>query len=296
VYYRIQPVDFYGKKSQASHTVSYTYLKNNNKRTTIGNLISPADWSLFVFEQKYGKEPVIVFGTPTNRNKTPQTHRIKNSSEESFEFKFDTWFYLKNPIFISRDTIAYIVLPAAGSYNFDGINAFGGKATDVTADWVQVHFETPFEKIPVVFASQITNKSDSTASVRIRNVTNNGFEVKLQYEGTGTPPSVGEELYYIALTPGKGLINGNVVEVGRTEEFAVGDFWGAEKIEFANTYNQPAFFGAMQTESDGIASALRIKNRGVSYTEVFKEKEMSKASKAPSKETVGWMVVEIAKE
>ncbi|KAA6308318.1 hypothetical protein EZS27_040001, partial [termite gut metagenome] len=42
VYYRIQSVDFYGKKSQTSNTVSYTYLKNNNKRTTIGNLISPA--------------------------------------------------------------------------------------------------------------------------------------------------------------------------------------------------------------------------------------------------------------
>jgi hypothetical protein len=294
VYYRVRVADLYGKTGQVSNTISYSYLKNKKSLPVAGNLIAPANWSLFVWENAYETEPLIISGTPTNRNKSPQTHRIKNLGKGSFEFRLDTWKYLKDPVFISKDTIAYIALPGPGTYNCRGITALAGKVTAVTHDWVRVHFATPFKEIPVVFASQVTSNCDSTTSVRIKNVTTDGFELQLQYEGAVTPPNIGEDIDYIALTPGKGVVNGKKIQVGRTAEAAVGDFFGSGRIEFGEKYIRPAFFGAMQTESDGLTSALRIKNRGADFTEVFKEKEISKGSKVISKETVGWMVLETA--
>ncbi|MDB5143657.1 MAG: hypothetical protein JWQ66_2370 [Mucilaginibacter sp.] len=294
VYYRIRAIDPSGKAELLSNAVSYSYLKNQKNLIAAGNLIATADWSLFAFVNTYDTEPVVITGTATNRNKAPQAVRIQHLGKTSFEFRFDPWEYLKNPVFINKDTIAYIGFPGAGTYNLKGVTALAGKATSITHDWAKVQFSAPFKQMPVVFASQITSHCDSAAAVRIRNVTTKGFELQLQYESAVTPPSVSEDVAYLAVTPGKGLINGKKIQIGRTEELSVGDYFGSGKIEFADPYIKPAFFGAMQTESDGFTSALRIKSRGINYTEVFREGEMSKGGKALSRETVGWMVLETA--
>jgi hypothetical protein len=294
VYYRVRAVVPGGKAELLSNTISYSYLKNQKNLITAGNLIAPTDWSLFAFANAYDTDPVVITGTPTNRNKAPQTTRIQHLDKTSFEFRFNPWEYLKNPVFISEDTIAYIGFPAAGSYNLKGLTVLAGKAAAISHDWVKIQFNVPFRETPVVFATQVTNHCDSATAVRIRNVTASGFELQLQYEGAVVPPGVSEDVVYLAVTVGKGLINGKKIQVGRTEELSVGDFFGSAKIEFTDSYRKPAFFGAMQTESDGVTSALRIKNRGTNFTEVFKEKEMSRGSKALSKETVGWMVLETA--
>jgi hypothetical protein len=290
--YQVCVIDLHGNKLPASNVVSYSYLDNKISTATVGNLTTLTSWSLYPFEHAYLTVPVVVFGTPTNRNKTPQTARVKDLGKSSFEFRLDTWNYLKNPVFKNTDTVAYVTLPGPGVYNFKGITAIAGNINDISHDWKKVNFAVPFKETPVVFVTQITSHCDSTTSIRIRNVTSSGFEVQLQYEADITPPNSGENIDYIALTPGKGIVNGRKIEVGRTSNATVGDFFGFARIDFGQQYTKPAFFGAMQTESDGIASALRIKRRGADFTEVFKEKETSKSSDAVAKETVGWMVLE----
>lgn len=292
VYYRVRGIDLSKKESLISNVISYNYLKNKQNSPTVGNLVTPTNWSMFVFKNNFEKDPIVVFGTPTNRNQVPQTHRIKNLGKNMFDFKLDTWEYLKDPIFENMDTIAYIVLPRSGAYDFKGITAFAGKVSNATPDGVQIHFETPFKEIPVVFASQITNHCDSTTSVRIKNITTEGFEVQLQYEAGITPPAVGEDICYIAITPGIGSINGKNLKVGRTEEGFVGDYFGAGRIEFGKEFANPAIFVAMQTNSDNVTSALRMKNHEANSFEVFKEKETSKGSKPIFKESIGWMIIE----
>jgi len=290
VYYRIKSVG-YNNTIKTSNVVKYEFLKNN-RDVTIGELIVPTnDWSLNVFSILYADNPVVVFGTPSNNNKMPLSHRVNNLDKNSFEFKLDTWMYLADPTFTSSDTIAYISL-IPGTYDFNGVTAKAGKVSVVTHNWTKVNFNIPFNVIPVVFCTQITNNSAPTTTVRIRNVTTDGFEIELQYEEAITPTGIGESVCYVAMTPGTGTYNGKKIQVGRTPDLIVGNFFAFNKIEFGETYINPAFSGSMQTESDGIASTLRIKKMGLSYAEVFKDREISKTTKAVSKETVGWFVAE----
>lgn len=295
VYYRVQLVDYKGEKAGVSNTVSYHYLPNNADKLSAGNITTPAYWSMFSFEQPYASEPIMVLGIPTNVNKVPQTHRVKDLGTTSFDFKFSTWDYLKNPGFAINDTIGYVILSKAGALNVKGISALVGKVKEVSSEWKEVIFDTPFKEVPVVFASQITNLSTSATSIRFRNITTKGFEVKLQYEAAVAIPNVEEEIDFIAVTPGKGTIDGKNVVVGRTAEATVGDYFDYGKIEWGVNIKSPVFFAAMQTESDGITAALRIKEKGDEFIQVFKEKEKSRSSAALTKETVGWMVMEAYK-
>lgn len=290
VYYRIKSVGYNGTV-KTSNVVKYEYLKND-KDVTIGELIVPTnDWSLNVFSKIYPDTPVVVFGTPSNINKMPMSHRINKLDKNSFEFKLDTWVYLADPTFTSSDTIAYISL-TPGLHDLNGVTAKAAKVLGITNNWTKVNFNLPFSVIPVVFCTQITSNGTPATAVRIRNVTTDGFEIKLQYEEAITPTGIGESVCYVAMTPGSGTYNGKKIKVGRTADLIVGNFFAFNKIEFGETYINPAFFGNMQTESDGIASTLRIKKMGLTYAEVFKDREISKTTKAVSKETVGWFVAE----
>lgn len=292
VYYRVKAIDMQRKKTLVSNVVSYNYLENKNNDVTVGQLTSNANWNMHIFKNQYAETPVVLFGTPTNRNKKPLTHRARNTGKSSFEFKLDTWKYLQNPTFIHPDTIAYICFPKAGIYQFNEITAITGKANNITSQWTQINFETPFKEIPVIFASQISDNDKSTTSIRIRNVSKEGFEIQLQYEAGRCPTDADEEISYVAITPGKGRMNGKMIEIGKSTNEFVGEFFHSGNIKFDNTYKSPAFFGCMQTESDGVTSALRIKKRGSNFTDVFKEKEISEGSKRTQKESVGWIVVE----
>ncbi len=290
VYYRIKSVGYDGT-IKASNVVKYEYLKNE-KEVTIGELSVPTnDWSLYAFNKAYMNTPVVVFGTPTYNNKVTMSHRANDLDKSSFEFKLDTWVYLADPVFTTNDSIAYIAL-APGTYDLNGVTAKAGNASGITSNWTKVSFDSPFSQVPVVFGTQVTNNSAPTTSVRVRNVTTDGFEVKLQYEEAVTPGNVGESVCYIAMTPGTGSYDGKKIQVGRTADLVVGNYFSANRIEFGGSYIEPAFFGFMQTESDGIASTLRIKKRGATFAEVFKDREISKSTKAVSKETVGWFVAE----
>ncbi|MDD4636326.1 MAG: glycosyl hydrolase [Bacteroidales bacterium] len=291
VYYRVKSIDF-GGKIKISNVIKYEYLKNEKDGVAVGKLVAPTDWTLCALDQAYTENPIVVFGAPSYRNKTPMSFRVNNLKQKSFEFKFETWEYLQNPTFVNQDTISYMVL-TKGIHDFGGITVQAGNVSDVSISWKLITFDTPFNEVPVVFGTQVTNNNLPITSVRVRNVTKEGFELALQYEAAITPGTVGESVCYVAMTPGTGSYNGKIVKVGRTATALAGDYLtGMAKIEYGASYTTPAFFGFMQTESDGIASCLRVKTSAATYAEVFKEREKSQASTAVTKEVIGWMVVE----
>lgn len=290
VSYRVKSEPYDGGNYNVSNVVRYDVMNNKNSGLSVGNLIVRENWSSCFWANLYAHEPVMILGAPTNRNKMPLVSRIKNFSGRFFDFRLGAWEYLQHPSFLHPDTVALLALPA-GRYDFDGITAEAGKVSGVNREWKPVRFTGVFTSDPVIFVSRITNNCDTTASVRIRKVTSGGFEVKLQYEQAITSAVDDEEIHFLAVTPGTGHIDGQTIQVGRATEGA-GGFYHSCRIEFGRTYEKPAFFGCMQTESDGIAAALRIRKRGAGYTEVFKERENSLSADGVTEETVGWMVME----
>lgn len=295
VHYQIGTIGLHGDTVLTSNSVSYQYLQNMNDGISIGHIVNPTFWSLYFFKEPYEKAPLFIFGTPTNNNKVPQTYRARIFNRTAFEFRFDTWEYLNDPVFDHEDTIAYMAFPRTGFYKLKGVSAYVGKISNVTHGWIEIKFAHPFQKIPVVFTSQVSSSCDSTTAVRIKEVTRQGFKIHLQYEAAITPPRIGEDVNYLAITPGSGRIDGKKIQVGRATE-PVGNFFQSIKINFNSRYINPAFFGAMQTENDEVSADLRIKSLGGDHAEVFKEQEVSKGARPMSKEIVGWMVTEDVKD
>lgn len=289
--YRIRSVGYDGVQNAVSNTVACTVLKND-PGVYVTNLSAPASWSSCVFASGYASQPVVIAGTPTNRNKFPQTVRVRNLSKGMFDLCLDMWEYLGEKSFAANDTVAVMVFPSAGAYDLKGIQARCGTAQASGAQWNRVTFEKPFAVTPVVLATQVSDGYAPAASVRVRNVTPEGFEVTLQYEAALEPGRNPETVCFAAITPGKGSIGSRKIEVGHSDTPVAGNFFNAAKVEYGDTFTAPAFFGAMQGESDGVASGLRIKSRGAGFTEVFKEQELSKGSKPVEKESLGWIVIE----
>lgn len=291
VYYRIRS-KAYNQAEKLSNVVQYNLVENEQNNPVITNMKIKKEPSVYVLSKSSEKKPVILLGTPTFRNQQPLVAQALNVSGHAFEIKLDNWAYMGDPVILNPDTIALMALPDQGTFNLGEITLKAGSLCDVGQEWKPVAFESPFDQVPVVIASRTTRNNNCAASVRVRNVTETGFEIKLQYEKARTSLFTGEDVHFIAATPGQGVYKKKKIQVGRSSEAVVGDYYNPATINFGETFRNPAFFGFMQTESDDITAALRIKERGLNYATLFKEREKSTSSAVVSKEILGWLIIE----
>src|SRR5690554_323818 len=287
VYYRIRILGF-DNTSKTSNVIKYDYIKNvNNALITVEDIKVKDDWSMSLFENPV-EDLVFITGTPTFRNRYPLTVRARNVNEKSVEMQLRTWSYLEDPTFMYPDTLGFMAI-SKGLHQIGEITLLADNISKVSKAWTTITFEEPFDVIPVVFASQITGNDINASAIRIKNITKTGFDISRKYEPAKV--NVFEDVSYIAATPGVATYDGkNKLEVGLTSEAIGNSFTSTAKINYTNTYINPAFFGFMQTCNDEAPATLRLKSRGGNFAEVFKEREIS-SSTANAAEVIGWMVV-----
>ncbi|MDP4276232.1 MAG: glycosyl hydrolase [Bacteroidota bacterium] len=290
IYYRLKSVGIDSAQVH-SNIVKYTILNNQESIHADKLAVSSSDVTLNLFTNPWEETPVVIAGTPSNHNKFPLFASINKAEKNYFNFKLTAWNYQQSPMLTSCDTIAILTLPS-GRVELGGIIALAGKLTGINTTWKRYRFTTPFTTGPVVFCNRVSARDSHPSIVRIKNCTSNGFDVALQYEEAITPDTVGEDLCFLALTPGTGRLNGKEIKVGLTEAGAVGSFFTSNTISFGEVFSDPLVFASMQTVNDSIASNLRIKKMTPASAEVFQEREISKTTTAVAKEQVGWMVIE----
>lgn len=290
VYYRLRSLAFNGK-SKTSNVLSYRVQESSESASLIGSQPINTTWSLLTAAEPYEQNPVVVLGATSFVNKSPLSNRVRKVSTGAFELKLAAYEYLGEPVYTIPDTLAYLALPE-GTYDWEGITSQASSVEGVNQNWEKVRFATPFEVIPVVFATQTTDHVTTATSVRVKNITKEGFELALQYEGELDPNNVSETVSYLAVTPGEGKLGQRIVKVGRTPQASVGDERsGGYRIDYGKPCKNSLFFGAMQTVNDENTAALRVKKRTDTYAEVLKDYEKSGGSKTVEKETVGWMAI-----
>ncbi|MDD3078814.1 MAG: glycosyl hydrolase [Paludibacter sp.] len=287
-----------GSENVESNAVKYGITSGNSDFQYGQTALNTTDWSYFKFKTDYSSVPVVVFGAPSYTVSSPLSSRVKGIDNTSFQFHLDTWQYLDQSTFADDIDISYLIMPQ-GDYDLNGIKAEAGAVKSVGRTWRQVTFEKPFDVTPAVFVSQITSRNGYATAVRLRNVTSAGFEIALQKESALTNESATitlENVNYIALTPGSGTINGKKIAVGLTGESVVGTIYSPAKITFGDTFENPALFANMQTTSDDVVSTLRFKNLTDADAVLFRQPELSKGGSpnAGSKETAGWMVIDLS--
>ncbi len=183
----------------------------------------------------------------------------------------------------------------------NGIKAQANSVKNVGRNWVSVTFPTAFDVIPAVFVTQASTRNTTATALRIRNVTNKGFEVLIQKElaQRDINPTVSVEIVnYVALTPGTGSVNGKKIRVGLTDESAVGTIHSPSLVNFGETLEDPLFFAYMQTTSDTIVSTLRYTQLTNTGVKIFRQRELSKGGSPTfgEKEQAAWMVIDLESE
>ena len=249
-------------------------------------------WQPLLLRQPFDQQPACLLGIPTYRNKIPLTLRARQVRPHALDLLLGAWDYQENPTMLHPDTVALLTLPI-GRYDWGGVEAQTDTLAHVSPAWQTIHFPTPFSTAPVVLASPNSQQGPLPYSVAVRNVTPEGFDVRLQLEGLHSLESASETISYVAATPGKGRIGNRPITVGRTPEGAVGDaLSGGYTLDYGSSSpSMPLLFGQMQTTSDTITSTLRIQHRDLGSATLIRDREKSTSFVRPTAEQVGYMLV-----
>lgn len=283
-------------KSLTSNVTSY-YLALGSGSMQYGNVTpSNAVGLTCAFQKGFSSSPVVVSGITSYNNSLalPLTQSIDLLDSTSFVFRLVPWLYLNNPVFTKSESVSFLSL-AVGKYQWGSIHAQANLAENINGAWKTINFAEPFETTPVVFASQVTNRSQIPTAIDIKNVTKTGFQIQLVKEDAQKKKVLAREnVTYIAATPGVGNYGDKRLIVGITAENSVGGIYYSANIAFNESFVKPALFASMQTANDTVTCTLRYNRLWTNQAIIFKSREssMSNTQTNIAKETVGWMVLE----
>lgn len=293
VKYRLRTRLADGSMSNYSSTVGLDVTQGDSQVQYGKVKVLNTDWSSVFFSQPFDDVPALITGAPSNNNMnaliSPRIRFVNRTTR--FNIQASTWQYLNLRNLGQEEVIPYLAM-LPGIYDFGNVKALSARTT-ATANWTDVTFSTPFEVNPVVFVNQLLSFTSYATVVRIRNVTTTGFQVKIfKEEGVTSTPGT-ETITFIALTPGKGTINGQKIIVGRTEDNFVTTT--AKQLLYGDTITKPIFIAQMQTCNDEVTAALRLFYEFDRGAFIFKQRERSVSTASTAPEGAGWLVIDQTK-
>lgn len=263
---------------------------SGDKLVQFGNLnLKNADWNPVFFSETFDENPVIILGSPTSNNSSVRmAPRVRFGSKETrFNVNPSPWSYQNISILPKDETIPYLAL-APGKYNFGGGIKALAQTTNAIGTWTSVLFPEAFDSVPVVFVNQVNSPTTYATAVRIKDVTSTGFKIRITREkAISTVPGL-DKVSYLAMTPGKGFINGHQLIVGKTAS----NFLTATSkvISYGDTIYNPVFIAQMQTANDDTTAVVRSYLVREQAALIFKQREISKSNSVTAAEGAGWLV------
>lgn len=257
----------------------------------VANLsVSGSDWQSCLFSHPYIEKPAVLLGVPTFSNLQGLTMRVNNLSTKSFKFTFTPWSYLGDTELSNSDEISILSLPY-GNYDFGGIEGEVNLLEGIAREWVSVTFSQPYDTVPVVLATQVSNSNTYPTAIAIRNVTAAGFEICIKTEEDITQLVYGEKINYLAIEPGHGVIEGKRFTVGHSLPGA--GLKSSLTVHYQDDYLSPLFFAGLQSSENSFASNLRY-TLGDKSIDVLKQREMSGSLAAIRKDDLGWLILDMS--
>jgi hypothetical protein len=253
---------------------------------------SNVDWNTIGFKNNYSTVPAVFVGAPTNNNASVLlTTKVKTLSNRLMTFDLLPWAYQNVTSLTAEESVPYFIIKP-GTYDFGGLKALVSKTT-ATSVWKTVNFASAFDSVPVVLVSTTSNNNTMPTTLRVRNVTKTGFDIKLQKESKISTALATEIFSYIAVKPGVGTVNGNKIIVGRTADNAVGNaVTQYARVTYPETIANPIFLAQMQTcNDDSVCATLRCRSVLSTEARVFKQREVSMGYTASATETAGYLLI-----
>ncbi len=257
--------------------------------------------------------PYVVMGMISNKNSANGiANQVVALNNGSFTFRFFPWRQTTAVEFKNSETIDYISLPADKIYHFDnGMMLISQNAGNIKGDEVEVTFPEAFPDgvIPVVVAQQnSTATNQAPVTVKVYDITNKGFKVKLERQQAETGTFSAQNVNYFAATPGQIAIgNGKLLTVGRNNETRVGGT-ARQNVAFKNQagdtlyLKNPFIVAASQTNNYGKASIFRqhmtsSTDDGVYLTSIRRQVDATNTTETATNSAsvngdyIGWFVI-----
>lgn len=125
--------------------------------------------------------------------------------------------------------------------------------------WKTIHLPFNFAENPIIFTQLTTNKEATAATVRLRNIAQNQFEIRLQEAAVDDGIHLKEKVAWMAMEAGEQTTPYH----WQADTVSVTHGWTT--VPFTERFsNIPLFFANMQTTRDADAATLR--NNGVNWT------------------------------
>ena len=168
----------------------------------------------------------------------------------------------------------------------NGKKLAGGVAQRTTENWKYVPFPVTFTQTPLVFAQVVTKEENTTVAVSMRNVTKQGFEMRLREEEANDGSHFPEEVAWLAIEPGS---------VTDSFQLRVGKLTGVDHTSKSLTFTQPfadvpAMIASVQTSAEEDPVTVRFQSITTTGASLFLQEEASKDQELThALETVGYL-------
>ena len=245
----------------------------------------------FYYNRRYADVPAVFFsGYSYNNGRANLSYKLTDISQKSFRFAVTPWNYAADNTVYDTPEDASFIVAAFGNYTWGDLPVEIGTVKDLKGDWVDVKFAKPFDEVPVVFVTTAESKLNFPVSPRVKDVTKEGFKVRLTRERDITIRFSPEDLNYFAIQPGETTVNGKKLKVGTVEN--VGEVSNSVTIDFGAEFSDPFYMGALQTSNDDLTSTLRFRDLTSTGVETFKQQERSSGAGQAALDMLGWIVIE----
>ncbi len=290
--YRLRFLGKDGKYTAYTNTVGYSITEPGN--IIMGSYtVNSTDWNSVYLGSKFENTPCALLGPPTglSNSSTLLTQRVRSLAlKDRFDIRVLPWSYQTSSF--RNSEFSSFLLQSAGNIDWGGIIGTC-QSTTVKPEWTTITFPAALPVTPVVLTTLTSSTNSIPVSIRIRNVTTTGFEVRLVKESAKANTVYQESFSYLAVTPGRGMINERLVVVGNGVETGINALISnLGTADFKESLNNPLFFATMQTANDEYGAELRIKNLTNTEATFYKQTENSGATAyLAKKEMVGWMAI-----
>ncbi len=223
----------------------------------------PDQWHSVAFDTQI-ENAVVVLGPVTSNDAQELTTRVRNVTDNGFEFQIDEWDYLDGVHGV--EDIGWLAI-AEGSHTLNSGQTIVASTASVGVGFAAVAFGETLDDA-IVFAETTTVNDAAALATRIRSVTDQGFEVQIEEEEAGGA-HVAETVSWIAIETGGS---------GGLEAVRTGDQLDERADSFVFTQpftDTPVFIADMQT-TDGVDTAtLRLSEIDANGVSMFVQEERS---------------------
>lgn len=253
----------------------------------IGEVNSDHTWTKVELQKSF-VQPIVIVKPLSLNDDDPAVVRIRNVDSNGFEVRIQEWDYLDG--IHGEETVSYIVMEQ-GSYTLeDGTLVEAGSfETDNTSSSEVVSLNKAFTAEPVVIAAVTSFNEEDAVTGRIRGITTNGFEYRMQEQELNSQVHATETISYIAWEPSSGDVEGLTFEVKKTANSIRHKPYA---IPFDQDFmNIPVFFADMQTTDGRDTANLRWQDKDFYGVDVNISEEQSRDKEINhTTEVLGYMV------